>query len=312
MSDLENIAEGKELTGEQIGAIIRVADIGRKLQSDLPEIANDYREGMFIHEIVAKYNIQINYSATESVAWSAVQRTLAGHDGFLDGKPYSGLIADRLELERLAEEHKRESGKMLHELGIGIHGMTGEEKRLLGLEAYRNGTGIHSMTTEERREIGKKTYEDGKGVHGRTKEEMIVHGRKAGKIGGKKSRDMSLGIHAETTEKKRERGKRLYKEGKGIHAQSIKDRRDLGSKSAISRGFVPWLKGEGFIPDEKYCTYWLSIQPKYQRIKNPNKGKPNWGLVQERVNELYHEGKQVRSIPALQRATYDVMKSIKV
>ena len=51
---------------------------------------------------------------------------------------------------------KSKGGKRSHELGLGIHAITGKERVELGKRIHQQGLGIHALTTEERVEIGKR------------------------------------------------------------------------------------------------------------------------------------------------------------
>ena len=160
--------EYRELTPEQIAAIRRGMSLGRELQTLHPEIAEDYRNGMFHNEIVEKYDIAEQFGTSEKVAKNAVERSIRGAVGVFGLKPYLGLIEDEEELEKLAQNHHIESGKRAYELGLGIHGMNSEELSQAGkkgaikggikggTKTYKLGLGIHRMSKEEKRDAGRK------------------------------------------------------------------------------------------------------------------------------------------------------------
>jgi hypothetical protein len=101
---------------------------------------------------------------------------------------------------------RRNAGKKIAELKIGIHGKSEEEMfeirsrggKTSGKKAVENKLGIHGRTKEQHiedaRKSGKLTAELGIGVHGRTKEQMIEDGRKGGKVGGKKGGSVAAKI----------------------------------------------------------------------------------------------------------------------
>jgi hypothetical protein len=95
-------------------------------------------------------------------------------------------------------------GNKTVELGVGVHSLTKEEKSQIGkkvAEIHRkNGTGFFGQSMEERVERGKKIAKLGLGAHSLTKEELS-------KI-GKKAYENKTGIHAFTTEQRREIAKK--------------------------------------------------------------------------------------------------------
>ena len=177
-------ADGSSFTVEQLFAIRKAGELGKRLQEDFPEIVDKYRNGRTMPKISLEYCIQELYDASRNVALNAVRYALVGYD--FDGISYPGLIEDDEELRNIGLEHKRESGKANYERGLGVHGRTAEQKsensRKGGEAAYEMGKGIHGRTAEQMSEHGRKggeaAYEMGKGIHGRTAEQMSEHGRK--------------------------------------------------------------------------------------------------------------------------------------
>ena len=232
LDDFVNEATGKNadgsLTVEQLFAIRKSGEVGKRLQEDFPEIADRYRNGMTMHEISLEYCIQELYDVSREVARGAIRYALGGHN--FGGILYLGLIEDEEERRNLGLDHLREHGKATYEMGKGIHGRTAEQMsehgRKGGEALYERGLGIHGMTSEQRTEHGKALYEMGKGIHGRTAEQMSEHGRK----GGEALYEMGLGIHGMTSEQRTEHGKALYEMGKGIHGLTTEQRRENGRK----------------------------------------------------------------------------------
>ena len=174
-------ADGSSLTVEQLVAIRRSGEVGKRLQEDFPEIADRYRNGMTQPEISLEYCIQELYDTTSrDVARIAISYALRGYD--FGGISYPGLIEADEERRNIGLEHNRENGKAAYEMGKGIHGMTAEQQSEHSKALYEMGKGINGMTTEQRRENGRKNgkaaYEKGKGIHGLTAEQRSENSRK--------------------------------------------------------------------------------------------------------------------------------------
>ncbi len=86
----------------------------------------------------------------------------------------------------------------------GFFSLTKEQRRELGLRNHRDKKGAHSLTKEQKSLIGKKTYLEKKGVHSLPIEETIKNAIK----GGKRAKELGVGIHAQTKEEKSERCRR--------------------------------------------------------------------------------------------------------
>jgi len=165
-----NLEYGK-LAPEQITAIKKEVLLGRELQVLYPEIAEDYRKGMTHKEIVEKYNITGQFGVDEEFAKNTVGYSIRGIlRAMFDLKPYSGLITDKEELERLAQDHNIEGGRKTYEQGKGIHGMSEEER----IEASRKGGKISAILrgqilwTEIEEQIALELHQEiGKGVCGK-------------------------------------------------------------------------------------------------------------------------------------------------
>ena len=178
-------ADGSNLTGEQLVAIRKAGELGKRLQEDFPEIADEYRNGRTMPEISLEYCIQELYDAkSRAVAINAVRYALGGYD--FGGISYSGLIEDLEELKNIGLEHGREqrteNGNANYEKGLGVHGLTPEQRTENGKATYEMGLGVHGLTAEQiaenSRKGGNANYEMGLGVHGLTAEQIAENGRK--------------------------------------------------------------------------------------------------------------------------------------
>ena len=290
-------ADGSSLTGEQLFAIRKAGELGKRLQEDFPEIADEYRNGMTLAKISLEYCIQELYDArTSGIARSAVRDALVGYD--FDGISYLGLIEDPEERRNIGLEHHRESGKTLYEMGKGIHGRTAEQMSEHGKALYEMRKGIHGRTAEQRTEHSKTLYEMRKGIHGRTAEQMSEHGRK----GGEAAYEMGKGVHGRTAEQMSEHGRKggeaAYEMGKGIHGMTTEQRSENSRKNVMARGFVPWVPAEEtnehYRFSEVETAFKLSQCPEYRRGTLVKGAK-----IADELNTLFHDGEPVRSATAV-------------
>ncbi len=131
--------EGVGLTREQVGAIRFSIKIGKTLQKDLPEIAEDYRAGKVIREIVEERDIISNYGIQNpETARYAVWLALHGYSGkfnFIRESPYEGLVPEE-ELQVLVKENmertRAENGLINKLLNVGYCGLPFEQRSAAG------------------------------------------------------------------------------------------------------------------------------------------------------------------------------------
>lgn len=174
----------KILTSQQIKGIGKSLEVGLQLQTDFPELADDYRNGISAPRIVAKYRLDSRYGISKLSAKEAVYRALKGVSGHF-GFEYSGLL-DEKEIAILGLEHIKENGHrnglVLKEKGLGLFSLTDEQWREVHSKGGRvSGPGnLATITLEERSKNGKKSHELRRGVHGQTHEEHVQSGKKAG------------------------------------------------------------------------------------------------------------------------------------
>jgi hypothetical protein len=156
-----------DLSDQQKAAIIRSITLGRQIQEDFPEVAEDYRNAeSSLSKIVEKYGLTGKYGVKYRVAETALLHALRGYDGHMriaEEEPYSGLIANREEAKQIGVVHNSESarvtGKQMVEEQRGIFGLSKERRSEIGQESgkkqFERGIGIHAQTPAERREIGR-------------------------------------------------------------------------------------------------------------------------------------------------------------
>lgn len=148
------------LTGEQLGAIRRAAEIGDDIRKRYPVIAEDYRSGLTAPKIAAKYGLDDRYGVSRQTAIYAVRHAIRGYSGDLY-RPYQGLVADSSERENLALAHNRQTGTELYQGKRGIHALTQEQRAQAGRKgglirgplSYRLRIGCHALPSEVLREL---------------------------------------------------------------------------------------------------------------------------------------------------------------
>jgi len=126
--------ETRKLKDKQLGAINLILKLGRTLQSECSEIVEEYRGGLFVSEIVKKYDIEGTYEVNHWIAMGAVGIALRGHHNNFGVKSYEGLL-EKDEAERLATEHIRAA----REKGLGVHAMTTKQRKRIGRDTLRRG-----------------------------------------------------------------------------------------------------------------------------------------------------------------------------
>ncbi|MCH7850228.1 MAG: hypothetical protein IH845_01145 [Nanoarchaeota archaeon] len=221
--------ENGELSPRQFTAIKGSIDLGRTLTEEHPEIANLYREGSSIPQIVEELDIQSRYDVTGNIAWSGVQRAISGHESGFNSDPYEGLIPDTRERGELAKDHNRKSGLKSYEMRIGAHGRTAEQ------------------TTKDNRRAGRKTYQMGVGIHAQTSERLSELGRK----GGRKAYEEGLGMFGRTSE------------------QTSEDSHKGGYNATLNRGQIPWVIGRIPEVEYAYAlTFLPEFQKDSSRVNN--------------------------------------------
>ena len=111
---------------------------------------------------------------------------------------------------------------------------------------------------------------------------------------------------------KSKQGKKLHDEKKGIHSQTHDEKIEVGIKSAISRGEVPWRREGEELPNGSVCelseiefAYELSQQPEYQRGSLVKVKK-----IADVLNEVYHSGEDVRTSDAVRVRLYNYKKEL--
>ncbi|MBI2632709.1 hypothetical protein HYW75_06915 [Candidatus Pacearchaeota archaeon] len=111
-------------------------EIGRRIQQDLPRIAEDYGKLLSRKEIANKYNICEMYGVDIEIAKPAISYAIRGYHGEENvGKHriprFEGLITDKKELKRIRLKLIEKGLEYMVIEKIGIHSQNIEERRLL-------------------------------------------------------------------------------------------------------------------------------------------------------------------------------------
>lgn len=249
------------MTKEQVAAIELAQKKGLLIARRYPGIADDYRAGKSQLQIALDYGIMDDYGLTERIATNAVAMAL-----------YQLIPHD--EMDMLNAEHQSARGKRLYEEGRGAFSLDPEQRR----DAFMKGLG--SLTHEQLSENSRKGASKG------------------GKIGGKLSHEMGVGIHSQTPEERRElsrrggltMGVRSRDEGLGIFAMTPEQKTEAGRKGAEASGMTAWTD------EEMECLSELCRDPEYQHTRAQYRGNPDYTRVAEELNTRFGKGRTVGSL----------------
>lgn len=137
-----------DLSDPQKAAIIHSIKLGRELQKDTLGLADDFKSGLTLDQIVDKHNLQAKLGASFSTARNAVWFALKGYNDeirFAGVESFGGLVS-KDEYDVVAQQHRREASAK-----------TGRNNRESGLKQFAEKKGIHSQTPEERRALVKSS-----------------------------------------------------------------------------------------------------------------------------------------------------------
>lgn len=120
---------------------------------------------------------------------------------------------------------------------------------------------------------------------------------------GVKLKDSGRGIFGMSPEKRssvgRKSGSKLYEEKKGIFSLDIEAKKRNCRTAMIARGAVPMIARQELethtVFGELEYLIRLAETPSLQHTRAQYRGRPNWGEIARIINELYHEGRKVRS-----------------
>jgi len=115
------------------------------------------------------------------------------------------------------------------------------------------------ISLKARRDSGRRLYEQRGGMHGRTKEQIVENARKAGRLGGLKTKENKSGFFAITQEERRERkigffsiplekrkengkrgGQKTYENGSGIFKMTPEQKSERSRKNGKKTSSQKW------------------------------------------------------------------------
>jgi hypothetical protein len=141
----------RDLTREQITAMIRARKASEQIIAEYPEIVDDYRSGLTQEEIAEKYEFMAKYCVTLGVARTAVYVAL------------KKLLSEK-ELNELEKVHHLNTGLKTYEQRLGIYSQTLKEwednsrkgGKKSGQKSYEHGVGLFGLTPQQRIEASRK------------------------------------------------------------------------------------------------------------------------------------------------------------
>jgi hypothetical protein len=187
---------------EMVAARHNVRD-ARLLQTLVPEIAEDYRNGKTLMEISDDYQVYELFNLTPEESPNAgrliVYFAIVGNKYSIYGETYAGLIPLDEALE-IGKQHRAvassKTGTRLVEEGRGLFGLDDIAKKTIasrgGTSSRDKGVGIFGLSATERHNnakragsiSGAKHKANGVGVCGMTQKERIASGRKSAESRG--------------------------------------------------------------------------------------------------------------------------------
>jgi len=174
-----------------------------------------------------------------------------------------------------------------------------EEAVRLALQGYTGGLGDHFDGLLRDSEIERLRHEH-----------RIREGRRRHREG--------VGIFSLNEEERRakssEIGSSCYRLKRGIWALSPEERQEASFKGIRAQGKVPWI-GRKFCTDrcqlaEKEFAHMLWKSPSYRHASGTHSGKPNWSLIAQRLNEVYHHRQTVRNTLSTQHTLARYINSL--
>lgn len=159
------------------------------------------------------------------------------------------------------------------------YALKGHDKEFVGSD-LSNYDGL--MTAEEMEDLAKKHN---------SASARELHKQKKGMFGRDKQKHSQDSIHA---------GNITLEKRVGIHAQSNEEKKKAGLKGLKTQGNLPYSD------EEIEYAYALTLNEEYQH--SPESafgriiGKPNMSLIASELNQKYHNGKQIRTVRAVEAA----------
>ena len=192
----------------------------------------------------------------------------------------AGMYLKGMTQPQIVEELKVDSKYLINKVvarsavGAAIRGYSGNE-------IYRNFEGLlpeselERVSKEHVKNNGRMSLDDGKGLFSLNQKKRLENA--------------SLG------------GKKAYGEGLGIHGLATSEKEKISREGVEARGDVCWkegfYKGGRQYPGEMEYAFQLAEKEEYQHLR----GKPNWKLIVQEINSVFHDGKEVRTQNAIKK-----------
>lgn len=127
-----------KIDSKNMSAALHSINLGKMLQEELPEIADDYRNGVSTVKIAENYSLEKDYCISKRTAQSAVRIALKGYSSDFhkfDIENFDGLLSEE-EYEHLSRKINSdtgfESGRRCVDEGVGFFKFDKNEKREFG------------------------------------------------------------------------------------------------------------------------------------------------------------------------------------
>ncbi len=151
------------LDSQEVSGMVFSVSLWLRIQWEFPEVADEYRSGLSLSDIIRKYQLEKIYSIQPKTAENAPRYALGWYQDTIELSTmtrYEGLIP-LVEYKALGKEHNQSTGRMvwilMRETKNGMFSISTEERRSIGSKSgnkwFQNKTWIHAQTLEERRDI---------------------------------------------------------------------------------------------------------------------------------------------------------------
>lgn len=303
--------EISNLNERQRAVLKRAANLGIVIQREFPEVAEDYRAGRLVPEIIAQYDVLSRYGVGRNVAIKAILFAIQGYNGGIGVNSYRGLI-DSSELEELRDGIiQRAINNRISEAHLGVSESRSEEAQehistaasRIGRRDYELKRGLFALSKKQLSDCGKrganKARKMGVGIYAMSAEQLRESRLKGGFASGYLTYQRGIGIHSLTTEERRANGCKTRDRKLGLYAMTREELQKCSRKAALARGEVLWSK------EEIQEAFLLSQQEEYRFGSFADNEK-----IAKTINEKYHEGKPVRSASTVSSARKRYLKSL--
>ena len=139
-----NQTQGGRLTNGHRAASRLAAEIGDDIRRTCPQVAEEYRNGRTVSELVLRYGFDRHYRVSRETAAAAVGNAIGGYSG-RNHAPYHGLVGERCEACEQVPPGNRGIGRRRQE-NAGLREGTGGASAVTDLLLSLHGMIVaHSM-----------------------------------------------------------------------------------------------------------------------------------------------------------------------